>query len=457
MLARLVEPRAFGLVALCGLFLSIADVFVRQGFGDALVQRETLEDDHIDAAFWLTITAGFAFATVTVLGAPWLARQYREPELTQVLRWLAVTFPLSALCRTPEALLTRQMDFRSQALRSLFGTLGGGLVGISLALWGFGVWSLVAQQLTTLTVSVVTLWYAVTWRPRLQFSVGHARQLYSFGVKVTTYHLFEAICQKFDQILVGYIFGSTVLGAYSLAWRTVQMVSEGVVAPTKTIAFPAFSHMARDPTAIRASFGKATELLSAVTLPVFAGIAAVAADVVLVGLGPKWAAVTPYLQALCAYAAIAGTVSLGQSLFMAAGRPGLLLMQLLQLTALTAAACLIGGRLGPVAVAWAVAAAMLLHSVIHVIVLRRVAGIPESAVFRAVAPAALAAAGMFIIVNVIQWSAAAQLSPLLRLAATAFGGAIAYLVLLNVLAPGVTNRLRSLLLGRYFAPLAPPT
>jgi PST family polysaccharide transporter len=278
----------------------------------------------------------------------------------------------------------------------LISVLVGGAAGLILALTGAGVWSLVAQQLVGALIGSVTLWYSVAWRPRLSLSLKHAGHLYEFGLKVTLNNLLWVFSQRMDQMVVGYAFGSAVLGAYSLAWRLIQMLLDVIAGPVARVMFPAFSRLSENPTSLQRTFLKTTQLLAIVCFAAFAALGLMAPHLVQVGFGPRWAAVVPYVQALAVYGALAGTLSTGHGVFMATGRPGTYSLQFVQLASLTTIACVAAVPYGPVALAWFITGAMLVHSCIYVFVLRAVSGVSPISVANAIAPPALAATLMVV-------------------------------------------------------------
>ena len=170
LLARLLTPEAIGLSALAMAFIYFAQAVVAQGFVEAIVQREDLEPDHLHTAFWANAGAGIVISVLAVALAPWIASLANTPALAPVLRWLTVSFLLSALCSVPTAILQRDFAYKVLAVRYLVGIVLGGIVGVVMAFMGYGVWSLVAQELVYRTSSTISLWAQLPWRPKLRFS-----------------------------------------------------------------------------------------------------------------------------------------------------------------------------------------------------------------------------------------------------------------------------------------------
>ena len=371
-LARLLSPKIFGLVAIAWVYVAFVQVFVRQGFGDAIIQRRELEPEHLDSAFWIAMaTASFLCLLSYLLAGP-IAHLFREPAVAPVIGWLSLFFPLGALGAIPTAILTRELDFRPLALSSLVATGLGGAVGLTMAFYGWGVWSLVGQQLVNATLMCVYLWLAVPWRPGWRISKRHLRDLYGFSLSITANDILWFFAQKSDQTLVGYGFGSAGLGPYSLASRVSTLLHDGIVGPFQSVAFPAFSKLQSEPLKLERALHKFCEFSSFVSLPVFAGTIVVAPQLVPCLFGDKWSAAVPILQVLAVYGALRVLLGFSHPLLLAKSRPGFYLVVQVVLSCLTFAGCLVAVRWTPVAIALSLSVSMLLFTVIFLPIAGRV-------------------------------------------------------------------------------------
>ena len=239
-LARLVDPAAFGLVALAAVYVTTVQALSDQGLATALIQRENLEEAHKDSAFW----ANLALAT---LALAWPAAAfYSEPRLAVILRWYALWPLLGSLSVVQQALLRRAMRFRELALRQLAGAIAGGIVGIAMAYAGMGVWALVAQQLVNQAVALAVLWSIAEWRPRFAFSHRHFRDLFGFGFNVLAANMMRAIGFQADRLVLGFFLGATELGYYSIAQRLLAIVTDFVAGSAERIVVPLFSRIQGD-------------------------------------------------------------------------------------------------------------------------------------------------------------------------------------------------------------------
>lgn len=350
-LARLLSPRIFGLVAIAWVYLALVQVLVRQGLGDAIVQRHDLEPEHLDSAFWIAMATASFLCLLSFLFAGPVAAIFKEARVAPVIRWLSLYLPIGALYAVPMALLTRELNFRPLAIGPFIGAGVGGAVGLTMAFLGFGVWSLVVQQLTNGFLSCVYLWLVVPWRPHLRISKRHLRDLYGFSLNLTANGILWFFAQKSDQAMVGYGFGSLGLGPYSLASRVSTMLHDGLIQPFQAVAFPAFSRLHLEPQRLERALHDFCEMTSFISLPVFGGLAVVAPELVPVLFGPKWASAIPIVQILAVLMAIRGVLGFVHPTMLAKGRTGLYLVISIVLAALTFLGCLIAVRWSPAAIA----------------------------------------------------------------------------------------------------------
>lgn len=318
-LARLLSPEDFGLVALATALIGFAGVLVQGGFAEAIVQREDLQKGHLDTAFWSTLLLACALAGATFFAAPFLARWLGQAELEDIVRVLSPVFLLVALSSTQNAILRRNFQFKSLSIRTLFATLVGGVIGIGCALAGLGAWSLVAQRLAGSLVGVLVLWWASTWRPGLGVSLAAFKDLFSFGVNVTGISVLTFLNRWLDRLLIGAFLGPAALGYYTIAKRFTEMADQLLVRPITSVAFPTFSRIQSDRPRFRAAYYRMAKVTAAVATPVFIGIILVAPDFIPVAVGSKWETSIPVLQLLAGVGVLRSLTSLAGPSMLALG------------------------------------------------------------------------------------------------------------------------------------------
>ena len=381
-LARLVDPSAFGLVALAAVYVTTVQALSDQGLATALIQRDTIEQAHKDSAFWANLFVGVALALSTIALAGPVARFYGEPRLAAVLRWYALGPVLASLSVVQQALLARSLRFRELAMRQLAGAIAGGLVGVIMAYAGMGVWALVAQHLTNQGVALIVLWSIAEWRPRFAFSPRHFKELFGFGFNVLAANVVRAIGFQADRLVLGYFLGATELGYYSVAQRLLAIVTDFVAGSAERIVVPLFSRIQGEKERVNRGLMTAQRILALVTMPAFVGLAATAPVVMTVVLGVKWQASVVPTQIL-AMASLGFCLSFffGHVLT-ALGRPGLRLGIVTAQALSQALMSLIGVRFGLAGVAVAVTANQVLFYGVELLVLRRKAGFSLRAYLR---------------------------------------------------------------------------
>lgn len=320
-LARLLEPEAFGLLAMANVFLALMQIFLDQGFAQALIQRQELEPEHLDTAFWTNIASGSILTILGVMLSSSIAALFDQAQLTAILQWLSFVFLIGSFSNTQQAILERKFAFKSLAVRWLVAVSIGGTVGITMALTGFGVWSLVGQQLAQELAGVLTLWTASRWRPGLKFSRSHFRQLFGFGINILAFNILVFINQRSDDFLIGYFLGPIALGFYSIAYRVLEVMTQLLIMTSTQVALPTFSRLRGDRSRLQLGFYKATQLTSLIAFPTFLGMAALAVELVRVLFGDRWLPSVPVMQVLALVGIVRAVTFFKGSIFIAMGKP----------------------------------------------------------------------------------------------------------------------------------------
>ena len=286
-LAALVGPRDFGIIALAMIYISFVQMVQTQGFQTALVQRHCLEGEHLDTIFWTNgILACFAL-TLSILFGRWWAALNHVPMLSAYIAVLSICIPLQGMTVVHSALLQRHMDFRSLSLRANVSVICGGSVGLLLAWTGKGIWALVFQQITRDLVALVLLWKLAKWQPRLRFSTRHLRDLLGFSFSNLAAALAVFVDGQGGAIVMGALFGPVAVGLYRLAERVVSSVSSVAVSSIQAVSLPEFSRLQNDPAALKRSVRDCIRMSAIVTIPAMAGLIAISTSL-MSALGPKW-------------------------------------------------------------------------------------------------------------------------------------------------------------------------
>jgi polysaccharide transporter, PST family len=350
-LARLLDPKAFGTVALASVFVVFMSLLVESGFGEAVIQRKQVTEVDLNTAFWVSNAFGLALALTMIASAGPLATLFHQPELAPVLRALSLVFVLTALGSMPQALLRRELRFRQIALRGLAATIAGGAVGVGMALAGLGVWSLVGQILANALVSTIVLWLACSWRPGAAVSRSSLVELFRFGANILGERVALFASRRSDDFLVGLVLGPVALGLYTAAYRILLLVTEMIIWTVEGVAFPVFSRLHGDPERSKRAFYLVTQFCSAVATPTFLLLAVLAPELTRLTFGPKWTGAIPVMQVLALVGIPHAVTYFNKAVVNAGGRPDLSLRVAVLTAILNVVAFVLVVRWGILAVA----------------------------------------------------------------------------------------------------------
>jgi PST family polysaccharide transporter len=292
-LARLLPPSAFGLLAMVASLGAMLDLVKEFGLSAATIQKPVISQAQVSLLFWINAAAGATLGAALLMSAPLLARFYGQPDLEAVTEWLALGFVLSGLTVQHWALLRRQMRFGAIAGLETAADIASFAVAIALALAGKGYWALVAQRLVSPALLLAGSWIVCRWRPARPMRAEGIGELLRFGGSVTVSGLALALARSVDQILIGWLWGPAMLGLYERTTRLVLLPVNTINAPVYAAGMPALSRLVDQPARYRSMFRQIMQKLALLTMPVFA-IAAVLADwVVVILFGPAWAQAIP--------------------------------------------------------------------------------------------------------------------------------------------------------------------
>jgi O-antigen/teichoic acid export membrane protein len=354
-LARLLSPGDYGLMAMVATITVLAQAISDCGLSWATVQQERLERNQIDVLFLVNCAFGLFLTVLCVLSAPYVAHFYRRPELTRIIFAAGATLFLSSVAVQPNALLLRKMKLKQMNLSALFSLSISAVVTILMARAGFGYWALVAQlilqQALTTAIAFPLSGYLPGW-PRHLLNLGG---LLKFGGYSAAYGLVNYFARNFDNVLVGRYWGATALGFYSRAYFLMTLPGMLVIGAFSGVLIPALSALRKEPTQMQSEYLRALRVISILGCSMAVGLIVTAPELVEFVYGSKWHAVVPILLWLSAASILQPIQNTAQWLFIVAGRGrGMLAMGLL-VTGSATLAFLIGIRSGPVGVARAYA------------------------------------------------------------------------------------------------------
>jgi PST family polysaccharide transporter len=350
-LARLLVPGDFGLIAMATSVSSLLTLILDLGLGSATVQNADLTQSQVSALFWINTALGLAFAVILAGLAPLVAHFYDRPQLVPVTMVLALGFILVGLSIQPNALLRRQLRFSALAAIDLLSLILGIAAAIASAAWGAGYWSLVYFQLVQSAVATAGSWLACGWRPDPPASAVRMRPLLSFGAGLTGFSVLAYLSRTLDNVIIGRSAGSDALGLYLKSYSMLLLPVDRLRAPVSAVVIPALSLLQTDRDRFKTYFLKALTCLVAIGMPVVVFLFVFAEEAVMLVLGPKWQASVLLFKVLAPAAFIETFNTVGSWACTPSGRSGRLVRWQIFATAVMTLSFLIGVRWGAVGVA----------------------------------------------------------------------------------------------------------
>jgi O-antigen/teichoic acid export membrane protein len=366
LLARLLDPKDFGLVGMVTAFTSVFFLFRDFGLSTATIQRVDITDEQISTLFWINLLVGAILTVLLSALAPLVARFYHEPRLLWVTIALASGFVINAAGVQHSAILQREMRFTSLAVIQIVALIVSTVLGIGMALLGYGYWSLVGLSVTLPLVSTIAFWIATSWipgKPRKRVGI---RSMIRFGGSVTLISLIVYVAYNLDKVLLGRFWGAEALGIYGRSYQIINIPTDNLNSAIGEVAFAALSRLQGDPIRLRSYFLKGYSLVLAMTVPLTCVIGIFPHELVMVILGSKWSAAARLLQFLAPTVLIFAIINpLGWLLF-ALGMVKRSLQVALVLAPVVIAGYSLGLHYGPNGVALGFSAAMLLWALPHI-------------------------------------------------------------------------------------------
>lgn len=298
-LARLLTPADYGMIAMLTIFLAVSQTFIDSGFGNALIRKiDRTENDKATVFFFNIFMAlicyGIIFGT-----APLIAKFYSLPELCLILRVLAINLIIQSFCAIQRLNLTIDLDFKKQAKVSLAGVVSSGCIGFYFAYNGYGVWSLVIQQLSNTFVQFLMFWLIVRWRPICFFNKNSFKNMFGFGSKLLASGLLDTLYRNMYELIIGKVFAASTLGVYTRASHFAQFPSSNITSIFQRVTYPVLSKMQGNTEKLRNGYLKFLNISSFVVFPLMIGLAALAKPLILLLLTEKWLDVVLLLQIIC--------------------------------------------------------------------------------------------------------------------------------------------------------------
>jgi O-antigen/teichoic acid export membrane protein len=365
-LARLLTPEIFGLVAMAQVAIQLISVIREVGVGAAYIQRQDRGPEDAAAAanttFLMSLAVNGLLFVLAWFAAPLVVRFFDNAELLAVLRVMFMLFLIDAFDTTPSMILQKRLEFDKTALAEIAASGMNAVVAISLAAAGYGVWSLVVGQLSSRLARTGLVFVLSGFRPRLQFDRAIAHQLFAYGRYLWGFAVLSAVGGSLDRLILGRGLGAATLGVYSLAFNLANLPATHISRLINQITFPSFVRVQHDHANLRSALHKTIRHVTMLSIPIAFGTLAVAHDLILTVYGEKWRAAIPIVQVLAFFGLSLSLSSITGPILKAIGKPQILLYSSLLHHTLLAVLLLTLARHGAVAIAYAVLIPMLVSA-----------------------------------------------------------------------------------------------
>lgn len=299
LIARLLIPSDYGVIAMLGIFFAVSQTFIDSGFGTALIQKANRTDTDFSTVFYFNIAVAVIFYMLLWFASPLIASFYNIPVLEDVTKVAALALVFSSLSAVHSTKLSIAINFKLRAEISVISALSTGCVGLYLAYSGYGVWALVFQSVFASFLYTVLLWCLVHWRPKVVFSWQSFKQMFSFGSKLLASGLLDTVYNNVYTLVIGKVYSSSLLGLYSRASGLAQYPSSNITGVLQNVTFPILCSIHDDEKRLAAAYKKFIRMAAFVVFPLMIGLASVADPFIRIVLTDKWEGSIYLLQIIC--------------------------------------------------------------------------------------------------------------------------------------------------------------
>lgn len=298
-LARLLAPEDYGTIALVTVFTTILQVFVDSGLGTALIQKKDADDLDFSSVFYFNFFVCIVLYIGMFLAAPIIAGFYGDSSLIPIIRVISLTIVISGVKGIQQSYVSRNMLFKRFFFATLGGTIFSAFLGIGLAYVGFGVWAIVAQQLSNTAIDTLILWITVKWRPKKMFSWDRLKGLLSFGWKLLVSSLLDTVYNNLRNLIIGKFYSSADLAYYNQGDKFPKIIVTNINSSIDSVLLPTLANEQEHIDRVKSMTRRAIKTSTFITAPLMMGLAFCATSIVKIVLTDKWLPCVPYLQIFC--------------------------------------------------------------------------------------------------------------------------------------------------------------
>ena len=298
-LARLLTPEEYGVMAMIAIFIAVSNSIIDSGFSNALIRKVHINRIDYNTVFYFNIVVSIVLYISLFLASPAISVFFKEPILMEVMRIIGFILIINALSIIPRTIFVRNVNFKTQTKVSLISSISSGFVGIGMALAGMGVWSLVGQQLSRQLLNTLFLWIFCKWHPNFEFSIKSFNELFGFGSKLLLSGLINTIYKNIYYIIIGRFYASSILGQYTRAEQFNTIFSSNLTTVVQRVSYPVLSSIQEESERLREAYRKVIKTTMLISFACMLGLAAVAKPLILILIGAKWLPAVYFLQIIC--------------------------------------------------------------------------------------------------------------------------------------------------------------
>lgn len=324
-LARLLSPEEYGLLGILMIFIVISESIVNSGLSNALIRKQDATEVDYNTVFITNLLLSFVMYGILFALAPLISIFFENPQLTLLLRVMGIIVIFNALSLVPSTKLSKKVDFKTIMCCSFAGSISSGLVGIGMALKGYGVWALVGQQMTRQLVYSISLWIANKWLPKIQFSIQSFKELWNFGWKLLVSGLINTIWNEIYKVVIGKCYTPETLGQYTQANFYADIFSRNLTNVIQRVSYPVLSKLQEERERLKQAYRRVIKVTMLVTFVFMFGMAGCAEQFIYVLIGEQWLPCVGYLQILCFSMALYPLHAINLNMLQVQGRSDLFL------------------------------------------------------------------------------------------------------------------------------------
>lgn len=298
-LTRLLLPEDYGLLGLIAIFTAICNCFIGSGFNSALIRKKDVTEDYYNTIFIFNLIMSILLYGIMFVCAPLIADFFERKELVELTRVSSIGLVIGSLAFVQRTRLTKRIDFKTQTKIIIISSTVRGIVGISLAFVGYGVWALVYQELAGSSTSTILLIFYNKWLPRLRFSTASFRELFGYSSKLLASGLLDTIWKEVYQVVIGKCYAPATLGQYTRATMFSSMLSNNLTSVVQRVSFPVLSQIQDDSERLKDGYRCIIRITMLITFCATLMLAAIAKPMILVLIGEKWLQSATFLQIVC--------------------------------------------------------------------------------------------------------------------------------------------------------------